>query len=124
VRQMVAAKAVESQMPYQLIAGGVIVVIAFFGGWKVNGWRMDAAQKKADEVELRATQAATEAAVTAIKGIEVKYVTIKQQGETITREVPVYRDCLHSTDGLRVLNEALTGAADSAVVLPGPDATR
>lgn len=115
-------------IPYQLIAGAVIVAGAFFGGWKVNGWRMDAAQKKADEVEQRATAAATEAAVSAIKGIEVKYVTIKQQAETITREVPVYRDCVHTDDGLRLVNEALAGGSGSgtgeAPGVPRPDAPR
>jgi hypothetical protein len=122
---MVAIKAVESSMPYQLIAGGLIVALAFLGGWKVNGWRMDAAQKKADEVEQRATQAATEAAVTAIEGIAVRYVPVKQAAEVITREIPVYRDCVHSPDGMRVLNEALTGAGlPEAAVVPGPGPAR
>jgi hypothetical protein len=122
---MVAAKAVESRIPYQLIAGGLIVALAFLGGWKVNGWRMDAAQKKADEVEQRATQAATEAAVTAIEGIAVRYVPVKQAAEVITREIPVYRDCVHSPDGMRVLNEALTGAGlPEAAVVPGPGPAR
>lgn len=113
-------------MSPHLIAGAVIVALAFATGWKVNGWRIDSAQKKADAVEQRATAAATDAAVKAIKGIEVRYVTIKQQGETITREVPVYRDCVHSTDGLRVVSEALNPATppSGAARLPGPDAAR
>jgi hypothetical protein len=103
----------------------LIVALAFLGGWKVNGWRMDAAQKKADEVEQRATQAATEAAVTAIEGIAVRYVPVKQAAEVITREIPVYRDCVHSPDGMRVLNEALTGAGlPEAAVVPGPGPAR
>ena len=112
-------------MTPQLIAGAVIVAIAFTGGWQVNGWRIKAAQKKADDVEQRVAAAATEAAVTAIKGIEVKYVTIKQQAETVTREVPVYRDCQHSADGLRIVNEALagTGQANTAASVPRPDPT-
>jgi hypothetical protein len=109
----------------QLIVGAVIVAIAFFSGWKVNGWRIEAAQTKADKVEQRATAAATEAAVTAIKAIEVKYVTIKQRAETVTREVPIYRDCVHTDDGLRIVNEALAGGQPSeAPGVPGLDAPR
>lgn len=107
-------------MSPQLIAGAIIVAIAFAGGWKVNEWRRDSAESKAIEAAEKAATAATEAAVTAIKSIEVKYVTIKQKAETVTREVPVYRDCVHSDDGMRVVNEALTGhlppAGDSARV--------
>ena len=100
-------------MPIQLIIGAAIVGLAFFGGWQVNGWRIDAAQKKADNVEQRAAAAATEAAVTAIKGIEVKYVPIKTKAEIVTREVTVYRDCVHDPDGLRLVNEALAGGQPS-----------
>jgi hypothetical protein len=110
---------------WQLIAGAILTALAFASGWQVSDWRNKAAQKKADEVEQRATTAATDAAVKAIQGIEVKYVTIKQKAETITREVPIYRDCMHTDDGLRVVNEALTGnaAAGDPTVMPGPDAT-
>lgn len=44
----------------------------------------------------------------AISEIEVKNVTIYQKA---TREVikePVYRDCIHTSDGLRLVNEALS----------------
>lgn len=109
-----------------LIAGAILAALAFLAGWKVNGWRIDSAQRQADESAQKAATAATEAAVTAIKGIEVRYVPIKQKGETITREVPVYRDCLHDDGGLRVVNEALAGPAPAGdpARLPGPDSAR
>jgi hypothetical protein len=54
---------------------------------------------------------AMQAAAEAISKIEVRNVTIRQQAETLTREVPVYRDCRNTDDGLRLINEALTGIA-------------
>jgi hypothetical protein len=111
-------------VPLQLIIGAAIVAAAFLAGWQVNGWRLKASEAKATEVAERAATAATEAAVTAIKGIEVRYVPIRQKAEVITHEVPVYRECVHTDDGLRVVNEALAGhptpAGDTAR-LPGPD---
>ena len=101
-------------MPYQLIAGAVVVALAFFAGWRVNEWRNDAADLKAQRVAHTAADAATKAAVDAIKGIEIKYTTIKQKAEVITRENVVYRDCQHDPDGLRILNEALTGQPATA----------
>ncbi len=112
-------------MPIQLIAGAVLCALAFLSGWKVNQWRMDSADAKAEAAAQKAASAATDAAVTAIKGIEVKYVTIKQKAETVTREVPVYGPgCSHTDDGLRVVNEALAGpaTADHPPSVPGPGA--
>jgi hypothetical protein len=105
----------------QLIAGAVIVAIAFAGGWQVNGWRLKASEARAEEAAEKAGAAATEAAVTAIKGIEVRYVPIRHKAEVITREVPVYRDCVHTDDGLRVVNEALTGQPADPASLSRPD---
>lgn len=107
-------------MQAQLIAGAVIVALAFAGGWQVNGWRLKASEARAEAAAEKAAIAATDAAVTAIKGLEKVYVPIKAKAEVITREVPVYRDCVHTDDGLRVLNEALTPDRSS---LPGSDAT-
>lgn len=112
-------------MPWQLIAGAVLCALAFVSGWKVNQWRNDSADAKAAAAVEKAATAATDAAVAAIKGIEVKYVTIKQRAETVTREVPVYRDCMHTDDGLRVVNQALSAGpqppADNRAGVPGPD---
>lgn len=113
----------EAVMQAQLIAGAVIVAIAFAGGWQVNGWRLKASEARAEESAEKAASAATDAAVAAIKGIEVKYVTIKQQAETVTREVPVYRECMHDPRGMQAVNDALAGQASGGAGLPGPDTT-
>lgn len=75
-------------------------------------------------VEVRTRDAAIAAAGEAIARIEVRNVTIRQKAETVTREVPVYRDCRHDPDGLRLVNEALAGGAEPAGggKLPAPDA--
>lgn len=74
-------------------------------------------------VELRTRDAALAAAAEAIQQIEVRNTTVRQKTETITREVPVYRDCRHSPDGLRLVNEALSDAPEPAAgsELPAPD---
>jgi hypothetical protein len=109
-----------------LVAGiGAAVVAAggFTAGWRVNSWRHDSQQLAIEEAAKKAGEAATGAAVSAIEGIQVRYVTIKQQGETITREVPVYRDCVHDPRGLSAINAALAGgqSGSSAVGLPATD---
>jgi len=61
-----------------------------------------------------------------ISKIEIRNTTIRQKAEVITREVPVYRDCVHDDRTLSLLNAALQGAtAESAVdgELPGADPT-
>lgn len=112
---------------WQAIVAALIVAAAFASGWKVNEWRNDASDLKAQQAAEKGAAAATTAAVDAIKGIEVRYVPIKTKAEVITREVPVYRDCLHTDDGLRVVNEALTGQpapAGDPPRVPGPDGTQ
>lgn len=96
--------------PY--VVGGAVLVLAvggFTGGWKANDWRRDSQLLAIEKAAQKAGEAATGAAVTAIQGIQVKYVTIKQNAETVTREVPVYRDCIHDPRGLQSINAALSG---------------
>jgi len=62
----------------------------------------------------------------AISAIEIKNTTIRQKVETVTREVPVYRDCQHSPDVLSLLNSALEGGPlpTSDSVVPQADSPR
>jgi hypothetical protein len=105
------------------IAAIVLAAGAFTAGWRVNSWRHDSQQLAIQEAADKAGKAATSAAVTAIEGIQVKYVTIKQQAETVTREVPVYRDCTHDPRGLQAINQALAGgeSGSGAAVVPAAD---
>jgi hypothetical protein len=73
------------------------------------------------DAEVRTRDAALAATADAIAKMEIKYVTVRQKAETVVREVPVYRDCTHSDDGLRLVNEALREPAGSGELPPaGP----
>jgi hypothetical protein len=114
--------------PYALLAiFGLLVASLGTVGYK--GYRMGenaciAEHAKLLSVELRTRDAAMAAAAEAIQKIEVHNTTVRQKTETVTREVPVYRDCRHSADGLRLVNQALTNAEEPAAgsELPPADA--
>lgn len=53
--------------------------------------------------------AAQQGAADAISKIKVTNTTIRGKTETIVRENVIYRDCRHDADGVRLINEALTG---------------
>lgn len=106
--------------PYALLAA-VLLAGAAISGAGLMGYRLGrdaevAAAARAEAAILETRRLAQEGAAEAISKIEVRNVTIRQQAETVTREVPVYRDCRHDPDGLRLVNEALTGARQE----PGP----
>lgn len=86
-----------------------------------------ATQARIEKATEEARALALDKAAEKIAAIDVKQVTIRQKMETITREVPVYRDCKHSPDGLWLVNQALSPALGGAAgihqgELPGSDA--
>lgn len=110
----------------QLLAGAAVaIVLAGAGGYwsgRTDGRKLEAAKCGAvDAAVQQARDAMAAAATSKIAEIEVKNVTIRQRAETITREVPVYRDCRHEPDGLRLINSALTGSDAGASVVPAAD---
>lgn len=102
----------------------------FFSYWKGERSGRQAVESRLlrdDAIARTATDAALKATAEAISKIEVKNVTIRQTLEKEIHKEPVYRDCRHTSDGLRTINNALTGsstisASDSK--LPGTDATK
>lgn len=64
-------------------------------------------QKRQAEIVRDVRDAALSGAAEAINKIEVKHVTVRQALEREIVERPVYRDCRHTPDGLRILNQAL-----------------
>jgi hypothetical protein len=107
---------------------GAVVLIASLAGAYAFGRNdgRDLERTKWLEVQqsVEATRvAAREGAAEAISQIEVKHVTIRQQAETVTREVPVYGDCRHDPDGMRLVNEALEspGSNTGPGSVPAPD---
>jgi hypothetical protein len=96
-------------LPWRWIGVLALLAVTFATGWNVANWRRDSMELAVTLAAEKAGQSAITAAVDAIEGIQVKYVTIKQQAEVVTREVPVYRDCVHDPRGLSAINTALAG---------------
>ncbi|WP_150428883.1 hypothetical protein [Dechloromonas sp. CZR5] len=90
----------------------LVILLLSLGGCYVWGRHDGAALEAAASVREtavaeRAVAAAQEGAAKEIAKLEIKHVTLQQRIERETREIPVYRDCRHSADGLQQLNAAL-----------------
>lgn len=114
--------------PY--IALAVILALAAshgavaFRAYQAGQDNVTAEQAKIEKIIEETRDVAINGAAEAIAKIEVRNVTIRQKAETITREVPVYRDCRHDADGLRLVNDALSSGrppSSSEDVLPRVD---
>lgn len=94
--------------PYALLVALLGLVGAFAGGWWTGARVEQGTQKRAEDAAEAARAAAMQGAAEAIAKIEVRHTTIRQPLEREIRENTVYRDCRHSPDALRLLNDALT----------------
>ena len=93
----------------------VAVLIAgtsFAAGWRTNGWRIKAEAASVEQAAQLAGQAATDAAVKAIKEIRPVYQTINRQVERETRIEPRYLDpgCSHTDAAWGLLDSAYQAA--------------
>lgn len=109
-----------------LVLWGASVGGAFFYGQGVGKDSQIAKEAAVKEAIAETRKAALEGAADAIAKIKVRNTTIQGKVETIVRDNPVYRDCLHDPDGLRNINEALGGRSGRASggVVPGTDAAK
>jgi uncharacterized protein HemX len=96
--------------PYLIIAALVAVLAAGAGGFKLGADHEIAAQAREQNHIAEAVDAANTASAQAIAGIKVINKTIQNEVQREVQNNIVYRDCKHSPDGLRLLNEALTGS--------------
>jgi hypothetical protein len=102
----------------QLIIGAALLIFGLIGGWTANGWRY-----KADRtIAMEAQQKALEATAKELAKLDVKYVTIRQEVVREVLEKPVYRDCVHTPDGLQLVNAALRPGSVSSGKLPRANA--
>jgi hypothetical protein len=110
--------------PYLLLGAGILSVLLAVGGFTFGVKYQRGQEARAVLLVEKVREQAQLGAAEAIAKIEIKNTTIRQQLETVTREVPVYSDCRNTDDGMRLLNDALRGpgAAGSGVV-SGTDAT-
>lgn len=110
-------------MLYIIIA---VFVAALVGGGYYQG-RVDgenkavAEQSKEDKLVEKVRADAMAGAADAISKIEIKQTTIQGRLQKEIVNNVVYRDCVHSPDGLRNLNDALTnvdgpGSSGSGIV--------
>ena len=108
--------------PYLIIAALLAVLAAGAGGFKLGADHEVAAQAREQNHIAEAVDAANATAAEAIAAIKPKYTII--QGKVI-REIStqtVYRECLHSPDGLRLVNQALGGGTVTPDSLKLPQA--
>ena len=103
--------------------------VGFGGGWKTQGWRWDAAEKQRIEQEAKERQKQLDRAHTASTTFEDKRSTNETRYRTVTVtlekvvERPVYLQQCLDADGLRILNDQITRAADPGqpgIKLPKP----
>lgn len=87
------------------------------GTWYGTGLGEDrefAKRAREDDIVTRIGDAAQLAAAGEIAKIKPRNVTIRQELQREIETRTEYRDCRHSPDGLRLVNEALTGRPQSA----------
>lgn len=109
-----------------VVLWGASVAGAFFYGQGIGKDGEIAKQASINQAIIDTRVAAQEGAANAIAKIKVTNTTIQGRTDTIIRNDPVYFDCRHSSDGVRNINEALTGrpGATSDGKLPRTDATQ
>ncbi len=101
----------EARLAAYLLALLALLGGGGYAGWTARDWKAAAderAEKRTQDMILKTKADAAMGAAEAIAKLEPKLVTLK---ERVTREViekPVYRECVHSPDGLRDINAALT----------------
>lgn len=100
--------------PYTAVAKfaaiGLLALGLFIGGAKLGYNYSEGQNARAEVLIEKVADKAQEGAAREIGKLQPKYTTIQQKTETITREVPVYRDCHNTPDELRLLNDALTNS--------------
>jgi hypothetical protein len=109
------------------------VVLALSSGgsyWfgRTDGRSLEKGTQDREALVAKASRdAALQVTAQAIANMKVTHVTTRQLLERETREVPVYRDCRNTADGMLRINDALADAPSrpaSSVVVPASGAAR
>ena len=101
------------------VIGSLLIGLAT--GYKVTSWKYES--EKLAEVE--AQREAITAIAQEVAKLDIQHKVIYQKAQTHVIEKPVYRSaaCAHDSDGMRLINEALSGKPSSNSELPKPDTT-
>lgn len=110
--------------PYAILAI-VLCIISAAGSGYLKG-RLDAknAAAAARSKEMTLEQKIQTTIAEEVAKIKVTNTYVRGKIETITREVPVYRECVHDPRVLGMLNDVLTGKAtvpSGGSVVPAAD---
>jgi hypothetical protein len=97
-----------------IILWGASIAGTFFYGQGVGKDGEIAKQAQIEKAITDTREAARLGAADEIAKIKVRHTTVQGKVETVIRDNPVYRDCLHSPDSVRLINEALTGRGGPA----------
>lgn len=102
--------------PYLLLGAGLAFVAsvtgAFFYGQQVGQDSIEAQQARDNRIAQVAYESSQKATAEAIAAMEIKNVEITQPIRTEIRTRTVYAECKHTPDGLRALNNAITGRTE------------
>lgn len=90
------------------VAWAASIAATFFYAMGIGEDRKEADQAREQSLVQSAVDAANRVSAEAIAKIEVKNLTIRQEVQREIIERPVYRDCKHSPDVMRNINEALS----------------
>jgi len=92
--------------PWVILAFIAALAASAAGGAKLGMDHIIAKQTKTEELIAAVREQAQQGAAEAIGKIDIKQTVINRKVETITREVPVYRECLNTPDVSRLLDDA------------------
>jgi hypothetical protein len=102
---------------YKILIALAIVVSMCGGSYYIgrqDGRAIEIADRVADEeLVKKVVDAARQGAAQEIAAIEVKHVTIQGRLQKTIEKSTFYRDCEHSDDGLRDINEILQNGGRS-----------
>lgn len=110
--------------PYALLFAGIAALGLAIGGFTFGVKYQRGQEARAVLLVEKVKKEAMDGAAAAIAEQKKQTTVIKQQLETVTREVPVYRDCRNTDDAMRLLNDALAGVGGQPAgsgVVPGTD---
>ena len=92
------------------MGAALIVGVIGYAAGRSDGRRLEAAEVLRTQAASSATkEEVLDRVAQAISTLQVVNRTIYQRAERETIREPVYTDCKHTPDGLRLVNEALTG---------------
>lgn len=99
--------------PWLLLAGLLTILASFGIGYAKGSSDSEASHDSQELMVAKVAEKAQQAAAREIAKIEIRHTTIRQKVQREITERPVYRNCSHSPDGLRLVNQALSSRTDS-----------